>query len=130
MNKRDQSVRAAIYARVSSDKQNPKSPEDQIRECRRFAAGRGWGVRDNLVVSESGISAGSRHNRPGLVRLLEDEIGGWDVLLCYESSRLARNGEDMGWIRNQLALWDRDAYEVVSGLSIQNLGSKVAWKGN
>jgi hypothetical protein len=76
-------------------------------------------VSESLIVIEAGVSAGSRHNRPGLTRLLESEIGRWDVLLCYESSRLARNGQDMGWIRNQLSLWGKDAYEAVSGLSIQ-----------
>ena len=29
--------RAAIYARVSTDKQNPLSPEDQQRKCREYA---------------------------------------------------------------------------------------------
>jgi site-specific DNA recombinase len=117
--------RVAIYARMSTDKQSPQSPDDQIRECRRFATSKGWVISESLIVTEAGVSAGSRHNRPGLTRLLESEIGRWDVLLCFDSSRLARNGEVMGWIRNQLSLWGKDAYEAVSGLSIQNLGSRV-----
>jgi hypothetical protein len=31
-------------------------------------------------------------------------IAEWDVLVCFDSSRLARNGEDLGWIRNRLRI--------------------------
>ena len=30
-------MKTAIYARISTDKQNERSPEDQIKSCREFA---------------------------------------------------------------------------------------------
>ncbi|HPG28959.1 MAG TPA: recombinase family protein, partial [Myxococcota bacterium] len=37
-------MRAAIYARMSSNKQAATSPEDQIAHCRAFADREGWDV--------------------------------------------------------------------------------------
>jgi DNA invertase Pin-like site-specific DNA recombinase len=92
-------VRAAIYARMSTDKQNPQSPDDQERHCKAFARRKGWRV--SLVVKEPAISGASRHNRPGLLSLFREHADELDILLCYDSSRLARDEEDFGWIRNQ-----------------------------
>jgi len=117
-------VRAAIYARMSTDKQSTDSPADQIARCREFAAARGWGVVESLVVSEAGVSGASRHNRPGLLGLFE-RIADWDVLLCWDSSRLARDSEDLGWIRNRLRAHRRTGYEVSTGLDLFNVGAKV-----
>ena len=83
-------MRAAIYARMSTDKQSSDSPADQIARCRDFAKVRGVHVVESLVVAEAGVSAASRHNRPGLLSLFE-RIAEWDVLLCWDTSRLARD---------------------------------------
>ena len=37
-------MRAALYARYSSERQNERSIEDQLAVCRRHAEGRGWSV--------------------------------------------------------------------------------------
>ncbi len=60
-------LRAAIYARMSTDKQSADSPADQIARCRDFAASRGWTVAADLVVEDAGVSGASRHNRPKLL---------------------------------------------------------------
>src|SRR5271166_4992907 len=49
----------------------------------------------------------------------------WDVLLCWEFSRLARDSEDLGWIRNRLRAAKKTAHEVTTGLDVFNVGSKV-----
>ena len=117
-------MRAAIYARMSTDRQSADSPGDQIARCRDFAAARGWKVAESIVVSEAGISGASRHNRPGLLGLVE-RVSEWDVLLCLDSSRLARDSEDLGWIRNRLRAHRRTGYEVSTGLDLFNVGAKV-----
>jgi site-specific DNA recombinase len=117
-------LRAAIYARVSTDKQSAASIADQIAGARVFAAARGFAVVDSLVVEESGISGASRHNRPRLLDLMA-RIDEWDVLLCWDGSRLGRNGEDSGWIRNRLAAHRRTGYAVSTGLDLFNVGAKV-----
>lgn len=117
-------MRAAIYARMSTDKQSTDSPADQIARSRAFAESRGWTVAEALVVTEAGVSGASRHNRPGLLELVA-RIDEWDVLLCWDSSRLARDSEDLGWIRNRLRAHRRTGYEVSTGLDLFNVGAKV-----
>ncbi len=117
-------MKAAIYARMSTDKQNEASPADQVAACRRYAASHGWEVPEVCVVAEAGISGASRHNRPGLLGLIE-RIAEWEVLLCWDSSRLARNQEDLGWICNRLRSNRRTGFEVSSGLELLNLGARV-----
>jgi len=117
-------MRCAIYARMSTDKQSADSPADQIARCRTFAASRGWTVVPELVVEDAGVSGASRHNRPKLLELMA-RIPEWDVLLCWEFSRLARDSEDLGWIRNRLRAAKKTAHEVTTGLDIFNVGSKV-----
>ena len=118
------SRRAVIYARMSPDRQNHDSPHDQVAHCREFARAEGLEVLDDFVVLDSGISGASRHNRPRLLSLF-DRMHGPDVLLCWEFSRLARDSEDLGWIRNQLRLHRKTAREASTGLDISNVGSKV-----
>ena len=52
-------------------------------------------------------------------------ISEWDVLLCWEFSRLARSSEDLGWIRNRLHVMKKTAFEAATGLDVFNVGSKV-----
>ncbi len=117
-------MRAAIYARMSTDKQSADSPADQIARCRDFAKERGWSVLRGLVIEDAGISGASRHNRPRLLELM-DRIEEWDVLLCFDFSRLARDSEDLGWIRNRLRARRRSAFEASTGLDVFNVGAKV-----
>src|SRR5262245_5041524 len=88
-------TRAAIYARMSTDKQNERSPADQVRECRRFAERQGYKVVPALVFEEAGISGASRHNRPRLLELVA-RIDEWDVLLAF---RLLAAGSQPGGSR-------------------------------
>ena len=117
-------LRAAIYARMSTDKQSADSPADQIARCREFAAAQGWHVAESLVTEDAGVSGASRHNRPKLLDLMA-RIAEWDVLLCWEFSRLARSSEDLGWIRNRLHVMKKTAFEATTGLDVFNVGSKV-----
>jgi DNA invertase Pin-like site-specific DNA recombinase len=42
-------MRAAIYARYSSENQRPESIEDQIDACRRLATQRGWTIVEEQI---------------------------------------------------------------------------------
>jgi DNA invertase Pin-like site-specific DNA recombinase len=109
---------------MSTDKQSADSPSDQIARCREFAAARGWTIADELVVQDAGISGASRHERPQFLELMA-RIPEWDVILCWDFSRLARNEEDLGWVRNRLKSAKKNAYAVNTGRSIHDLGSRV-----
>jgi DNA invertase Pin-like site-specific DNA recombinase len=70
------------------------------------------------------LQSASRHNRPGLLGLIA-RLAEWDVLLAWDSARLARNVEDLGWIRNRLRSAKKTAVFVQTGLDLFNVGSKV-----
>ena len=117
-------MRAAIYARMSTDKQSDTSPEDQIARCREYAEKQGWQVVEDLVAADHGISGASRHNRPKLLSLMA-RIDEWDVLIAFDFARLARNQEDQGWIRNRIRVNRKQAVEASTGLDLDNVGARV-----
>ena len=84
-------MRAAIYARYSSENQRPESIADQISACRRLATERAFTVLDNHVYSDEAKS-GARRDRLGLSALVADsQEDQFDVVLVDDLSRLARD---------------------------------------
>ena len=89
-------LRCAIYARFSSDRQNPTSISDQIRKCRDYATRHGWLVLDDHIYSDEAIVATSMA-REGLQRLLEAASAServFDCILIDDTSRLTRKLAD------------------------------------
>jgi DNA invertase Pin-like site-specific DNA recombinase len=84
--------RAAIYVRVSTDKQ---TVENQLRELRQIAERRGWEVVEQY--SDAGISgAKGRDNRPGLDRMLKDASKRrFDVVMAWAIDRIGRSLIDL-----------------------------------
>ena len=90
-------MRAAVYARYSSDLQRATSIEDQVDVCRQYAAAQGWTVDETHVYSDAGVSGASIDGRPGLQGLLvasARQPRPFDVLLVDDSSRVARDLPD------------------------------------
>lgn len=84
-------MRAAIYARYSSENQRPESITDQISACRRLAAQQDHQVLEAHIYSDMAAS-GARKDRPGLAALLAaSEQGSFEVVLVDDLSRLARD---------------------------------------
>jgi len=84
--------RAAIYVRVSTDKQ---TVENQLRELQQIAKRRGWQVVEEY--SDAGISgAKGRDQRPGLDRMLKDASKRrFDVVMAWAIDRLGRSLIDL-----------------------------------
>ena len=84
--------RAAIYVRVSTDKQ---TIENQLRELRRVAERRGWKVVQEY--RDAGISgAKGREARPGLDEMLKDaQRRRFDVVMAWAIDRLGRSLIDL-----------------------------------
>ncbi len=61
-------MKAAIYARYSSENQRPESITDQVESCRKLAATRGYEISSEHVFSDE-ASSGSRSDRSGLAAL-------------------------------------------------------------
>jgi len=84
-------MRAAIYARYSSENQRPESIEDQVAACRRLAAQRGFSVLEDHIYADQAQS-GARRDRQGLSALVAAaQNGQFDVVLVDDLSRLARD---------------------------------------
>jgi DNA invertase Pin-like site-specific DNA recombinase len=84
--------RAAIYVRVSTDKQ---TIENQIAALRQIAERRGWEVVGQY--SDAGISgAKGRDGRPGLDQMLKDASKRkFDVIMSWAIDRLGRSLIDL-----------------------------------
>lgn len=84
--------RAAIYVRVSTDKQ---SVENQVNELTTVANRRGWQIAQ--VYNDAGIGgAKGRDQRPGLNSLLNDASKGrFDVVMVWAIDRLGRSLVDL-----------------------------------
>jgi DNA invertase Pin-like site-specific DNA recombinase len=84
--------RAAIYVRVSTDKQ---TVENQLRELRQIAERRGWQVVEEY--HDAGISgAKGRDQRPGLDQMLKDASRRkFDVVMAWAIDRLGRSLIDL-----------------------------------
>lgn len=78
--------RGAIYARYSTDEQN--SVEDQVRECRAWAAANNVTVAKDMIFIDRG-KTGRMTRRPGYQAML-DRFEDIDVVIVLETSRLHR----------------------------------------
>jgi DNA invertase Pin-like site-specific DNA recombinase len=84
--------RAAIYVRVSTDKQ---TVENQLRELRQIAERRGWEVVKEY--QDAGISGSKgRDGRSGLDEMLKDaQRRRFDVVMAWAIDRLGRSLIDL-----------------------------------
>ena len=82
-------MKAAIYARYSTDKQSESSIDDQLRECRKLAERHEFNVV--AVFGDKALSGGTA-NRPGYQNMLvAARAGQFDVIVAEDTSRLWRN---------------------------------------
>ncbi len=86
-------MRAALYARFSTDQQSQASIPDQFAACERLA------LREGLTVvarfSDAAISGASIANRPGFLDMMRAaERGAFDVVIAEALDRLSRSQAD------------------------------------
>ncbi len=93
-------MRAAIYARYSTDLQSDASIEDQHRLCLRLINGKGW--QEARTYSDRGLS-GALHLRPGYQQLLEDaRHNAFDVVVAEGLDRISRDQEHIAGFFKQM----------------------------
>jgi DNA invertase Pin-like site-specific DNA recombinase len=94
-------MRAAIYARYSTDLQREASIEDQVRICRQRIEQQGWQL--TATYTDAATSGASRL-RPGYQKLLEDaRAGTFDVVVAEALDRLSRDQEDVAALFKRLS---------------------------
>jgi site-specific DNA recombinase len=116
-------LRAAIYARFSTDMQRDASIEDQIRSCREYAARQGLKVVE--TYSDRAVS-GASLMRIGMQKLLRDgrnEL--FDVVISEGLDRLSRNQADIAQIYQTLGFSEVMIETVSEGaISEMHIGLK------
>ena len=88
----EHSVRAALYARVSTEEQAMEgfSLDAQLGRLRKYCSSQGWIVADEY--REEGHS-GRNIKRPEYTRMM-DESEKWDIVLVLKMDRIHRNSEN------------------------------------
>lgn len=89
---------AAIYIRVSTNRQEELSPDSQKRLCLEYAKNNGMIVSNEHIYIEGGISGKHADKRPEFQRMVaaakRKEGAPFDVILLWKFSRFARNQEE------------------------------------
>lgn len=98
MKKQENKIRtAALYIRVSTDKQEELSPDSQKRLLLDYAKSHGMIVLDKYIYIENGISGRKADKRPkfqSMITAAKSEERPFDVILLWKFSRFARNQEE------------------------------------
>ncbi|AMK18740.1 recombinase family protein [Sphingobium sp. MI1205] len=117
-------MRTVIYARFSSDNQNPRSTADQIALCRQRAEQEGWHVvatfEDAATSGAAGIDA---HQRPGLHAMMQMvEAGGIDQVLAESTDRISRHIADAHMIRERIEFVGARLFTLFDGTVTPMIG--------
>ena len=91
-----------IYARFSSELQNPRSIDDQVSRCIDFVERRGGEVKQGAVFHDAAVSAASL-DRPGFGRMMElVRKGQLDTIVYEDLSRVSRDVADAAMLFREL----------------------------
>lgn len=117
--------RVAVYARFSTDKQNPRSIEDQLRVCREHVERMGGALADELIFADAGIS-GTSTIRPGFQALHEAvRTRRVDVIVTEDLSRIGRDIANNAQTLKQFASWGARLLAINDGIDTGQQGSKL-----
>lgn len=95
-------MRAAIYARFSTDLQNERSTEDQIDLCRAYAEREGFEVV--ATYADKARSGASLIGRDQIMQMLADaQAGKFDAIIVEALDRLSRDMEDLAGIHKRMS---------------------------
>lgn len=96
-------MKAAIYARYSSEKQRDTSIDDQNRKCEQHAERERWDV---VARFEDRGMSGTKRDRPGYQAMLAGaKARDFDVLLLDDQSRLSRDGVESETAFRRMEYW-------------------------
>ncbi|TPJ78850.1 recombinase family protein [Mesorhizobium sp. B2-5-13] len=109
-------MRAAIYARFSTELQNEKSTEDQIALCRAYAVRNGLNVV--AVYEDKARSGASLFGRDGLLTLMEAAgQKAFDTVVVEALDRLSRDMADLAGLHKRLSFLGIEIQAVHDGIA-------------
>ncbi|MDB5663414.1 MAG: recombinase, partial [Sphingomonas bacterium] len=117
-------MRTVIYARFSSDNQNPRSVADQVELCRERAAREGWPVvavfEDAAISGAAGIGESQRPGLNAMLRLVE--AGGIGQVLAEATDRVSRHVADAHLIRERIEFAGARLFTLFDGTVTPMIG--------
>jgi len=102
----NEQLRAAIYARVSTEDQAREgySIAAQLKRLRSYCLARGWAVANEYV--DDGFS-GRSPERPEYKRMMHDKDL-WDVVVVLKMDRIHRNSRNFTMMMDFLRSWNKE----------------------
>ena len=107
-------MRAAIYARYSTENQREASIDDQVRVCRAHADREGWSVVE--IFADYAISGATAHRPQFQALLAAGRAGRFDVVVAEALDRLSRDQEHIAGFYKQLTFADVKLVTIAEGL--------------
>ena len=108
-------LRAFVYGRYSTDRQNDKSVEDQFELCRTHCERKSYTIV--ATFGDRAKSGASAINRPDYRRMVAAAIDGeCDVVVAEDLDRLSRNQADIARLYEKLNFADVRIDTVADGL--------------
>jgi len=118
-------MKAAIYARYSSENQSEKSIDDQVRVCKRYAQENEFLVDEKYIYVDEALS-GSLINRPGLQALEKAaENKEFEAVIVDDLSRLSRSNHQMLTLVLKFNYLQVKIISVADGISTDDENSKL-----
>lgn len=119
-------MRAAIYARYSSDNQREESLEDQIRACTKYAKSKNMIIDPKYIYTDSATS-GRVKNRPGLIELMRcAQERKFDIVIVDDLSRLSRDASATLKLADQFEYWGVFLHSIGDGIDTSRPKSKLS----
>lgn len=117
-------MKAVIYSRFSTDRQNESSIADQVRVCAEYATRNDWRLVDKF--EDKGISGAAIGNRPGVIKMQEAALARrFDVLLVNDLSRLSRSNGDLSKMLDRIITKGVRVVGVQDGYDSARRGHKL-----
>ncbi|WP_431021554.1 recombinase family protein [Devosia alba] len=117
-------TRAALYARFSTDRQNPATIEDQLRQCDQYALAKCMTVVAR--ITDEAKSGAASKTRPGVLHLLELVKGGKiDIIVCTSPDRLTRDPELSEKLLKVLPFYGVEAHYSQKGGTMSDMELRV-----
>ena len=112
--KKSTTIKAAIYARFSTNLQKDTSVDDQFTLCERFAATNGYEIVSRFC--DRAKTSSTMHGRAGLFDLREAaKRGEFDVVIAESFDRISRDLEDGAGFFKRLTHYGIDIITVNEG---------------
>lgn len=114
-------VRAAIYARVSTEDQAVRgySIPDQLMKLRLYCKNRDMEIVEEYV--DDGYSGRNVSRRPAYRKMMSrDEMYRWDVVVVLKMDRIHRNAKNFMEMMDQLRKHDKDFLSVMDQINTSN----------